>query len=510
MKKLIIFLIIGMMLLSMTGCQEEASSSNTGNTGVLKVEDGMVRYDNDGKTEDVISLEELLSKTDNTSVIDGKEIELFVEDGYIVWNYIGETSTHKLVALSALAGPQGSKGDTGAQGIQGEKGETGATGAAGKDGTNAYIWVKYLNVDPEDITDDTEVELLDETSDYMGIYYGTLSSAPDDIDSYSWYRIKGEKGDTGEQGIQGIQGETGAQGIQGEKGAAGANAYVWIMYAESDPTVNTNVTISQTPNNYMGVYSGLASEAPANASEYQWFKIKGETGATGTPGAKGDKGDTGATGAAGANAYVWIMYAESDPTVNADVTISATPNNYMGVYSGSASVAPANASDYQWFKIKGESSDTAATSGSYLDDIAIFTCSKTHKDQFNGTFSTSSYIGQNTGVSLSNDYGRIMLNTGNKYLIEVNGTITVKSQNINNFTVTQTSGGNWQIVCLYKIIDEAQRSDFSYTGGFNCVGTVDGSNGFLLPVTVSNIANSGVATSFSYDYSYTIKIYKID
>ena len=37
MKKLIIFLIMGMMLLSMTGCQEEASSSNTGNTGVLKV-----------------------------------------------------------------------------------------------------------------------------------------------------------------------------------------------------------------------------------------------------------------------------------------------------------------------------------------------------------------------------------------------------------------------------------------------------------------------------------------
>ena len=145
MKKLIIFLIIGMMLLSMTGCQEEASSSNIGNTGVLKVEDGMVRYDNDGKTEDVISLEELLSKTDNTSVIDGKEIELFVENGYIVWNYIGETSTHKLVALSALAGPQGSKGDTGAQGIQGvqgEKGDTGATGAAGKEGTNAYIWVK--------------------------------------------------------------------------------------------------------------------------------------------------------------------------------------------------------------------------------------------------------------------------------------------------------------------------------------------------------------------------------
>ena len=230
MKKLIIFLITGMMLLSMTGCQEEASSSNTGNTGVLKVEDGMVRYDNDGKTEDVISLEELLSKTDNTSVIDGKEIELFVEDGYIVWNYIGETSSHKLVALSALAGPQGSKGDTGAQGIQGEKGETGATGAAGKDGTNAYIWVKYLNVDPEDITDDTEVELLDETSDYMGIYYGTLARAPENYQDYQWYRIKGEKGDTG------------------------ANAYVWIMYAESDPTVNTNVTISQTPNNYMGVY----------------------------------------------------------------------------------------------------------------------------------------------------------------------------------------------------------------------------------------------------------------
>lgn len=249
MRKIIVCLMIFMLCI---GC---SSTTKDNISNALIVEDGMIKYSNNGKLEDVIALEELLSGSNNTSTISSKEIELFVEDGYIVWNYIGETSVHKLIAIKDLIGKQGetgATGSTGAQGPAGEKGETGATGAQGP---------------------------------------------------------TGEKGDTGEQGIQGIQGETGPQGIQGETGAqgvkgdkgdtgdSGANAYVWIKYLENAPENSNDNEMSNIPNNYMGVYSGNAAYAPETISSYQWFKIKGEQGVQGE---KGDKGDTGATGATGA------------------------------------------------------------------------------------------------------------------------------------------------------------------------------------------------------------------
>ena len=297
MRKIIVCLMIFMLCI---GC---SSMSKDNISNVLIVEDGMIKYSNNGKLEDVIALEELLSGSNNTSTISSKEIELFVEDGYIVWNYIGETSVHKLIAIKDLIGKQGETGATGytgAQGPAGEKGETGATGAQGptgekgEDGTSAYIWVKYLDNDPSQSLD---TDLKEETSNYMGIYYGTASSAPSDINSYKWYNIKGEKGDTGEQGIQGIQGETGPQGVKGDTGDPGANAYVWIKYLGNAPENSNDSEMSNIPNNYMGIYSGNAVYAPETISSYQWFKIKGEQGVQGE---KGDKGDTGATGPTGA------------------------------------------------------------------------------------------------------------------------------------------------------------------------------------------------------------------
>ena len=275
MKKAIIILII---LTICSGCKAQTADNTTSST--LIVEDGMIKYENNGEVQDIIALEDLLNGTNNTSEINSREIELFVENGYIVWNYIGETSVHKLVAIDDLIGEQGITGP------KGETGENGATGPKGADGTSAYIWVKYLNNDPAQSND---ADLKDETDNYMGIYYGTLSSAPDSISSYSWYNIKGDKGD---QGIQGIQGEQGIQGVQGEKGEqgdAGTDAYVWIRYAETDPAGSTNVTLYETPKDYMGVYSGPLSTAPTDASEYNWFKIKGEQGE------KGDQGDASVT-----------------------------------------------------------------------------------------------------------------------------------------------------------------------------------------------------------------------
>ena len=306
MKKIIIGMIIGLMIFVLcAGC---SPTTNDNSSNALIVEDGMIKYSNNGNLEEVIALEDLLIGKDNTSVIGSKEIELFVEDGYIVWNYIGETSVHKLIAIEDLIGKQGetgakgATGATGATGAQGPVGATGATGpqgAAGADGSSAYIWVKYLDNDPGQSTDE---DLSDTCNNYMGIYYGTLASAPNDIGCYQWYEIKGEKGDKGDQGIQGEQGIQGIQGEKGEtraKGEAGTNAFVWIRYLEKAPESSNVSDLSDIPNNYMGVYSGSSATAPTEISSYQWFKIKGEQGEKGDKGDQGEKGDTGETGATG-------------------------------------------------------------------------------------------------------------------------------------------------------------------------------------------------------------------
>lgn len=68
-----------------------------------------------------------------------------------------------------------------------------------------------------------------------------------------------------------------------------------------------------------------------------------------TNGAKGDTGDSW---------YVWIRYAGQQPTQDSD--IGTSPDNWMGVYSGTSSTAPTHYTDYSWFEIKGATGDTGA------------------------------------------------------------------------------------------------------------------------------------------------------
>lgn len=67
-------------------------------------------------------------------------------------------------------------------------------GAKGDKGDNAYIWVKYASQEPTASSN----SFGDLPDDWMGVYFGTASTAPTSWQSYKWYRIKGEKGDTGE------------------------------------------------------------------------------------------------------------------------------------------------------------------------------------------------------------------------------------------------------------------------------------------------------------------------
>ena len=71
-----------------------------------------------------------------------------------------------------------------------------------------------------------------------------------------------------------------------------------------------------------------------------------------TNGAKGDKGD---------NAYVWIKYASQEPTESSH-SMGDLPDDWIGIYSGKASIAPTDWKQYQWFKHKGEKGDTGSPS----------------------------------------------------------------------------------------------------------------------------------------------------
>lgn len=64
-------------------------------------------------------------------------------------------------------------------------------------------------------------------------------------------------------------------------------------------------------------------------------------------GAKGDTGDPW---------YVWIRYAGRQPQSDAD--IGTTPDDWIGIYSGTSSTAPTHYTEYDWFQIKGEKGDT--------------------------------------------------------------------------------------------------------------------------------------------------------
>ena len=67
----------------------------------------------------------------------------------------------------------------------------------------------------------------------------------------------------------------------GAKGDTGDSWYVWIKYAGDEPTQDSDM--GDTPDNWMGIYSGTSSTAPEHYTDYDWFQIKGAKGDTGNP-----------------------------------------------------------------------------------------------------------------------------------------------------------------------------------------------------------------------------------
>ena len=67
----------------------------------------------------------------------------------------------------------------------------------------------------------------------------------------------------------------------GVKGDKGDSQYVHIKYSSAMPTKDSDMY--DTPDDYIGIYSGASSTAPTDYASYTWFKYKGEKGDIGTP-----------------------------------------------------------------------------------------------------------------------------------------------------------------------------------------------------------------------------------
>lgn len=68
----------------------------------------------------------------------------------------------------------------------------------------------------------------------------------------------------------------------GEASAKGDDAYVWIKYASQEPTEGSH-SMSDLPDNWIGIYSGRSETAPTDYTQYSWFNFKGEKGDLGDP-----------------------------------------------------------------------------------------------------------------------------------------------------------------------------------------------------------------------------------
>lgn len=110
----------------------------------------------------------------------------------------------------------------------------------------------------------------------------------------------------------------------------GANAYVHIRYSSENPLENALSTMSTSPDEYIGIATSHDPEAPLLASEYTWYRWKGEYGDS---------------------ACVHIRYSSTNPEdASVPCVLTTQPDQYIGLFVGSSEIAPTAPESYTWYK----------------------------------------------------------------------------------------------------------------------------------------------------------------
>ena len=108
--------------------------------------------------------------------------------------------------------------------------------------------------------------------------------------------------------------------------------YTHIVYSDNADGSN----FGREPKKYMGVARTTSPAQPTDKTAYKWFKVKGEDGERGRDGVSN---------------YIHRKYSD----FSNGASMSDNSNlKYIGIYTGTSSTPPTNASAYLWSKIKGE------------------------------------------------------------------------------------------------------------------------------------------------------------
>ena len=180
------------------------------------------------------------------------------------------------------------------------------------------------------------------------------------------------------------------RGEDGERGRDGNNGVSnYIHRKYSDFSNGANMSDNSNLK-YIGIYTGTSPTPPTTASSYLWSKIKGEDGANGVPGAKGADGRT---------PYFHTAYSNS-PTGDRDFsTTNSNDKLYIGTYSDFEVADSNDYRRYKWVKIKGEN---GRNGNNGRDGVSSYIYRK-YSDSANGSpmsdNSNLKYIGIYTGTS---------------------------------------------------------------------------------------------------------------
>ena len=217
----------------------------------------------------------------------------------------------------------------------------------------------------------------------------------------------------------------------------------------------------------------------------------------------------GAQGIQGAQTYVHIRYASSYPVT----TILTTPNNYIGIYTGTSSTAPTNSAQYTWFLWKGQQGNTGVSITSIVKSS-----SSGNVDTYTITFSnnTTQTFNVTNGSNISS-----ITKTSTDGLVDTytvlltNGTTTTFTvTNAKSITTIELISGNHNpgTSDVYQItFNNGDTATFSVYNGANGEGAVStvagipvvGDNGDVPLVQIQTSAPTtstpGYVNQFYYD-----------
>lgn len=160
----------------------------------------------------------------------------------------------------------------------------------------------------------------------------------------------------GQNGTNGTNGQDGTDGVSPTITSAAITGGHRLTITDADGTTIVDVMNGNDGQDGTNGVNGVTfTPSVSAAGVISWTNDGGRV----NPPSVNIKGDTGAAGAA---TYTYIKWADNQPTADADM--GDIPSDWLGIYVGSSSTAPAHYTDYEWYKIKGETGNDGLSIGS--------------------------------------------------------------------------------------------------------------------------------------------------